>query len=352
MLTGVSVVLCCHNGASRLPVTLAHLKAQIPPAAPWELLLVDNASDDDTAQIAVSIWADGPAPLRIITEPVLGLQRARARALREANYEFVGFVDDDNWLERNWLSIAYQTLADNSSLGAIGSVCIPAFESTEPKWFRDYHSIYAILDEAEYPETTSEYLHGAGLCIRRRAWARLLEGGFHSILTDRVGQRLSGGGDAELTMAIRLAGWKIRVEPSMRLRHFMPSYRLQWRYLRLLHREYEKSQVELDAYCAHNFMRNPNLRWRLGQLWWCQIARSLLWLARQPNSVLAALISSGESRRDVIEVERTFGRLLGLLRLRNHYGRFRKGIRSAPWIQTAASNDKLRVGTTNPGVIN
>ena len=41
------------------------------------------------------------------------------------------------------------------------------------------------------------------------------------MINDRVGRRLFGGGDTELTTAIRLAGWKIRVEPRLRLQHFM-----------------------------------------------------------------------------------------------------------------------------------
>jgi glycosyltransferase involved in cell wall biosynthesis len=339
MLPGVSIVLCCHNSAARLPLTLAHLKTQIPAAAPWELLLIDNASNDDTEHIAVLSWAGGPAPLRIITEPNLGLQHARERGLREAGYEFVAFIDDDNWLERSWVSVAHQTLAGDPSLGAIGSICIPAFESHEPPWFRDYHSIYAILtdlDEKNREKATDYYLHGAGLCIRRAAWIQLVEEGFHSILTDRVGQKLSGGGDTELTTAIRLAGWQIRVERSLRLHHFMPATRLEWRYLRRLHRGYEESQVPLDAYSAHNLLHDPSLRWQLGQRWWCQLARSVLRLGCQPNSVLAALASTGENRHDVIQVEREFGRILGLLRLRDNYRTLRKEIRSAPWTRIRA----------------
>ena len=81
-MEGLSVIICCHNSASRLPVTLSHLKVQEPPAAPWELLLIDNASTDGTADVARSYWQNGPAPLRIIDESRLGVRFARERGLR------------------------------------------------------------------------------------------------------------------------------------------------------------------------------------------------------------------------------------------------------------------------------
>jgi hypothetical protein len=42
----VSVVICTHNGAARLPQTLAHLAAQKNTGAiAWEAILVDNGAD-------------------------------------------------------------------------------------------------------------------------------------------------------------------------------------------------------------------------------------------------------------------------------------------------------------------
>src|SRR6185437_5482655 len=65
---GVSVVICTYNGAARLPRTLAHLAAQENTGAiAWEVLVVDNASTDDTAEVARRCWpAHAPAPLRIV----------------------------------------------------------------------------------------------------------------------------------------------------------------------------------------------------------------------------------------------------------------------------------------------
>jgi glycosyltransferase involved in cell wall biosynthesis len=296
------------------------------------ILLVDNGSTDDTVTVALSSWSSDAAPLRIVQEPKLGLQRARERGLREAKYDFLGFVDDDNWVAPDWVRIAYETLAREPSLGAVGSVCNPVFQIPEPEWFHRYHSTYAVLTDSDLTEWARlEYLNGAGLCVRKETWLQLIRAGFRSMVTDRIGTRLSGGGDTELTMAIRLGGWKIRVEPRLRLRHFMPASRLRWDYLRRLERGYAASLVLLDAYSDHNFSTRLQLKPRLGQHWWSQLALCLLRLGNRPGAVFAALTSLAENRQDVLEVERLLGRILGRLRVRSSYRLSRLDVRYAPW---------------------
>jgi hypothetical protein len=53
-MDGLSVIICSHDGVSRLAPTLAHLKKQESPAAPWEVLVIDNASTDGAAEFARS----------------------------------------------------------------------------------------------------------------------------------------------------------------------------------------------------------------------------------------------------------------------------------------------------------
>ncbi len=53
---GVSVVVCCYNSAPRLPETLMHLFAQIVnPDIKWEIIIINNASTDDTLEVAQAI---------------------------------------------------------------------------------------------------------------------------------------------------------------------------------------------------------------------------------------------------------------------------------------------------------
>jgi glycosyltransferase involved in cell wall biosynthesis len=334
MSAGLSVIICCHNGAARLPTTLMHLKEQAQPAAPWEVLLIDNASTDGSAEIAHTCWRGGPAPLRVINESRLGVRYARERGIFEARYDFLGFVDDDNWVAHDWVRTAYDIISSDPSLGAVGSIRIPACETSSPPWFDDFHSPYAILTEQdlEQMEKPPDHLPTAGLCVSKAAWDRLTRNGFRFHLTGRAGKELQGGEDTELTMALRLSGWQLRVDPRLRLQHFMPEQRLKWMYLRRLQRGHNASWTLLDAYSKHNLSANPGPKRWISESWWYQLGRSLASLIRNPRALVTALALDAEGSAEVIEVEKLFGRALGLLRLRGQYRVFRRRVREADWL--------------------
>src|SRR5207245_10771084 len=100
------------NGARRVRPTPAPLATQrVAPTLPWEVVIVANASTDDTAAVARAAWPEPPpGPLRVVTEPRLGIGHARLRALETATYDVVGFVDDDNWLAPGWVQLAWGTM--------------------------------------------------------------------------------------------------------------------------------------------------------------------------------------------------------------------------------------------------
>src|SRR5215472_9609045 len=123
MSLGVSIVICCHNSALLLPETLACLQAQtfsgVRPDC--EVIVVDNASTDQTSQAARHHWpSDGPIPLRIVQEPKLGLTAARLRGIAEAQYEFVCFVDDDNRVASDWVESVFRLMSAHPQIGACG----------------------------------------------------------------------------------------------------------------------------------------------------------------------------------------------------------------------------------------
>src|SRR6266849_3866937 len=134
---GVSVIVCCHNSASRLPATLTHLAGQrCEGRFPWEVILVDNASSDGTARFAREFWPhDAPGSLRVVLEARLGLAYARRRGVSEANYEFLSFVDDDNWVCPNWVQLVWKLMMQHPDVGACGGFCIAKCELPPPAWY-------------------------------------------------------------------------------------------------------------------------------------------------------------------------------------------------------------------------
>lgn len=90
----VSVVIPCRNGARYLAAAVQSALAQVPP--PLEVLVVDDASTDDSAAIAAAF---GP-PVRVIRNATrLERSASRNRGIAEARGTWVAFLDaDDLWL--------------------------------------------------------------------------------------------------------------------------------------------------------------------------------------------------------------------------------------------------------------
>jgi glycosyltransferase involved in cell wall biosynthesis len=332
---GVSVVICCHNSSVRLPETLRHLAAQIVRKdTPWELVVVDNASTDETADTARRIWAEREtAPLRVIPEPRLGLSYARERAFHDARYEFIVFVDDDNWLCEDWVQTVADLMVEHPEVAACGGVSEAVCEIPPPSWFDRCSLLYAISPEiwTGGDITTSRgMLWGAGLTIRKSAWQQLVDNQFRSQLVGRKGKSLTAGEDAELCLALRLADWRIWYEPKLRLRHFLPAGRLTWSYLRRLHRGSGRASVGLDPYFfSLRMTENPSAP-RHEHFWLWQVAASLKRLVFRGDRLVRALLTPCEGDWEVLKLEEQIGRLLELLHFGTRYGqnyRFVEGAR-------------------------
>lgn len=312
-MDGVSVVVCCHNSASRLPATLRHLSEQRGAAGmPWEVVVVDNASRDATAQVARDCWTGPqPAPLRVIHEPKPGLAHARVRGIAESRFEFITFIDDDNWVASNWVAEVARVFRAHPDVGLCNGVSEAVSDQPLPHWFRQFQISYAVSPAEWLSEdiTTSRgWLWGAGMSLRRAAWNQLAEAGWHWQLTGRLGSALSSGEDSELCCALKAAGWRLRYDRSLQLQHHIDNRRLEWTYLRQLERSSGEASV------IHDLYRDP-----APTTWWPPAFSACKTALGASLAGLALLAPPGSWR--VLSMDRHLGRVAALWRLRGQYGR-------------------------------
>ena len=97
MTLKVSVIVCAHNEAHYLPACLHSLLAQ--SRIPDEILVVDNASTDETRAVAESIPA-----VRVVDEPRKGLVVAREAGRRAACGDILVYLDADCRAPLTWLA--------------------------------------------------------------------------------------------------------------------------------------------------------------------------------------------------------------------------------------------------------
>jgi glycosyltransferase involved in cell wall biosynthesis len=335
MPQGVSVAICTHNGAARLPETLSHLARQlVPENIQWELLVIDNASTDDTAKVALQSWpSTTSASIRVVPEPLLGLSAARDRAFAAAQYAVISFIDDDNWVKPDWVRTVAQLMAAGPEIGACGGGIDAVFEGEPPEWFPRYHMWFAVGEQAAKAGDITHppgVLWGAGLSVRKAAWEQLKASGWKHLLEDRKGKALSTGGDVEICHALRLAGWKLWYLPSLRLQHFLPAHRLEWSYLRSVVRAYAVSSVQLAPYDASNLLRSSS-RLTIRERWFWKLQAGMRTLLRHRSNLARATMGPCANWDEVIAIELDFGRLLGLLRCRGRLDKELLCVRNAQW---------------------
>jgi glycosyltransferase involved in cell wall biosynthesis len=333
MSEGVSIVVCCHNSALMLPKALTFVAEQkVRDGIEWEVIVVDNASTDETSQVALRSWpSKAPAPLRVVHESQLGLVYARIKGFAEANYGIVSFIDDDNWVYPDWVEVVWEVMNNDPKIGACGGLNDPVFETQPPWWFKSVEDSYAVGPQGQKAGKMTwsrGYLHGAGLSVRKSAWQELVRKGFQPKLVGRRGKTLTGGEDSELCLALRLAGWELWYEPRLRLHHFLPAHRLKWSYVRRVRRESGEYLVEQDPYHCALEENYENLIVRLRETWQWQTFATLVrlsWL------VLSSFLTNPEGDHKLLRRERMIGRLIGLLKKRKVYDLSIREVRQAPW---------------------
>lgn len=278
MYSGVSVIICCYNSAKRLPETLRHLAVQeVPCHIPWEIIVVNNASTDDTVQVAEQEWAkyNLSLPFRIVNQPNPGLSNARDKGFEVAAYECCLFCDDDNWLQKDYVRIAFETMESDTMIGAVGG-------RGEPKVCKEKRSLWKKLNKIGYGIGAQHnasgditnirgQIYGAGAIFRRSSYFDLKESRFVSLLSDRKGNMLSSGGDTELCLALVLRGYKIYYSEHLRFKHFIPEERISSEYVFRMKKEKEHSRIPISLYRYKVF--NPEIFYDK-YLWWKELGYS------------------------------------------------------------------------------
>jgi glycosyltransferase involved in cell wall biosynthesis len=233
----ISVIICTHNPRMDfLAKVLDALRAQSLPSELWELLVIDNASNNPLADTLDLSWRPHA---RVIREETLGLTPARLRGIREASGDLLVFVDDDNVLAERYLSEALNIERAWPMLGVWGGSIEPWFEVEPPAWSVPYHCYLALRTVSEdcwsnFKDNPGLMPWGAGMCVRRMValeYARVLASDPIRRSLDRRGQSLGSCGDSDLAMIACDMGFGTGLYRKLRLTHLISDRRLEEPYL-------------------------------------------------------------------------------------------------------------------------
>jgi cellulose synthase/poly-beta-1,6-N-acetylglucosamine synthase-like glycosyltransferase len=217
----VAVIVPIYNGAEDLPGLLQCLQAQTYPPQRVTYYLVDNNSQDSTAQALAEAARHWPLLHPLAEAEIQSSYAARNQGIRSSQGEILAFTDADCRPEPQWLEQLVQPFQEGDVAVVVGElVALPGSH-----WLERYAQYRDVMNQRyTLGHPLGAYGQTANLAVRRSAFA--LAGLFRPHLTT--------GGDADLCWRVQRSGagrveFAARAIVAHRHRSTWSALREQWR---------------------------------------------------------------------------------------------------------------------------
>jgi cellulose synthase/poly-beta-1,6-N-acetylglucosamine synthase-like glycosyltransferase len=202
----ISVIVPAYNEAENIANCLESLNHQTFPREQYEIIVVDDGSPDQTANVAQSFPG-----IRLISQKNQGPAAARNHGVQQARGEIVLFTDADCIPLPDWISEMVQPLRQNPEIVAVKG----AYETRQRSWTArfvqlEFEDKYDKLEKQEFIDFIDTY----AAAYRREIF--LQAGGFS------LDFRLPSAEDAELGFRLADKGYKMVFNPKARVIHQHP----------------------------------------------------------------------------------------------------------------------------------
>ena len=230
----LSLVVATYNGAKKIPLMLQSLTEQTLDKELWNVVIVNNNSTDNTAEVVRGFMTTHPEiRIKLVDEPQQGLSFARNRGIDESDGEYIVIIDDDEIACPDLLAEYFNFLDTHPYVVAAGGKITPHYPTKRPKWLsriteRPISGTLNLGDEIVlFPE--GRYFGGGNMCLRRTAIKYY--GKFNTEL-GRRGSKLLGGEEKELYMRYYSSGEDIFYLPKAEILHIIDESRLTKEYFK------------------------------------------------------------------------------------------------------------------------
>jgi GT2 family glycosyltransferase len=210
-----SVVIPNWNGLRWLPGCLDSLARQT--LAPAEVIVVDNGSTDGSLEY---LRAQHPTVSLLALGRNTGFAHAVNRGIEHAGHELVALLNTDIVLEPDWLERMVTALTEGPDATTVAAVTGKMLELDDPRYVYDAGDVLRRdgacdqrgrfgCDDGRWDTPGEVFGACAGAALYRSSPLRSL-GGFD----ERYFAYLE---DVDLSLRLRLAGWRCRYEPAVAL---------------------------------------------------------------------------------------------------------------------------------------
>ncbi len=217
-MTQVSVIIPNYNGRRFLDTCLDALRRQTYGQALMEVILVDDASTDDSVAYVREHY---PEVKVVVLTQNSGLAAGCNAGARAANGDLLVMLNNDTEPEPGWLAALVDVAEADPHAGAVASKMLLFDRRDTLHNVGDDMGADGIprnrgvwqVDRGQYDNSTQVFGGcGGGVAYRRTAWEAA--GGFD----ERLFMYLE---DVDLAWRLRLLGWQARFAPAARLYHHL-----------------------------------------------------------------------------------------------------------------------------------
>ena len=225
----VTVILCTYNRCRTLEKALTSVASStLPESIEWEVLVVDNNSHDQTADVVGEFCTRYPGRFRYLFEPHQGKSYALNTGIREARGDVLAFMDDDVTVESTWLQNLTAALCSREWAGAGGRIlpqwpCAPPSWLPEKEWYGMAPLVMFDLGPEAAPLTDPPF--GTNMAFHRRLFEKY--GVFRTDLGPGPNGKIRNNEDTEFGRRLLEAGERLKYEPTAVVHHSVPQNRLR-----------------------------------------------------------------------------------------------------------------------------
>ena len=215
----ISVVVCTYNRAGLLVGALQSLCEQTLAASQYEVIVVDNKSEDNTHPVTEKFCSLYPN-VRYCFETKQGLSHARNLGWQESKGKYVAYIDDDCKVPEHFLAVA-ENIIEQVSPVVFGGPSYAFYDSPKPRWYKDSYGSHEPYKEARtLNEKECVNIYGMNMFFRRSVLQAM--GGF-DLRFGMSGKKIAYGEETALLqhIAATMPNQLIYYDPALYVYHLV-----------------------------------------------------------------------------------------------------------------------------------
>lgn len=215
----LSIIIPCYNCEKTIIKTLDALIVQQDENYSFEIITVDNNSNDNTKNLLLDYKSKSYPDLNYVFEANPGSANARNAGLEKAKGENIALIDSDIIVDQNWLKEIMRPFTDKKVAVVGGKIDLSWFNGKPPEWFYTLNFEWILGQLNHGPESGilphNRHVNAGNYAIRTSLFK--LVGGYPPC--DDLMTKVVGDGECGLTRSIRALGHEVFWAPKASCQH-------------------------------------------------------------------------------------------------------------------------------------